>query len=75
MPPLGQARLGRLLEPTMLSVFPVSIISVSRLVVPDSLRPHGLQPHQAPVSMRFSRQGYWSGLAISFSRGSSQPMD
>ena len=28
-------------------------------MVPDSLRPHGLQ---APLSMRFSRQGHWSGL-------------
>ena len=26
----------------------------------DSLRPHG--PHQAPSSMEFSRQEYWSGL-------------
>ena len=25
--------------------------------------------------MRFSRQGYWRGVAISFSRGSSQPRD
>ena len=28
-------------------------------VVSDSLRPHG---HQAPLSMGFSRQEYWSGL-------------
>ena len=27
----------------------------------DSLRPHGLS-HQAPPSMEFSRQEYWSGL-------------
>ena len=27
--------------------------------------------HQAPQSMGFSRQEYWSGFAISFSRGSS----
>ena len=26
--------------------------------------------HQAPLSMGFSRQEYWSGVAISFSRGS-----
>ena len=31
----------------------------SRSVVSDSLRPHG---HQAPPSMGFSRQQYWSGL-------------
>ena len=29
--------------------------------------------HQAPLSMGFSRQEYWSRVAISFSRGSSQP--
>ena len=27
--------------------------------------------YQAPLSMGFSRQQYWSGVAISFSRGSS----
>ena len=26
------------------------------------LQPHGLQPLQAPLSMEFSRQEYWSGL-------------
>ena len=31
--------------------------------------------HQAPLSMGFSRQEYWRGVAISFSRGSSQPRD
>ena len=25
-----------------------------------------LQPHQAPLSRRFSRQGYWSGLSFPF---------
>ena len=30
---------------------------------------------QAPPSMGFSRQEYWSGVAISFSRGSSWPRD
>ena len=43
--------------------------------MPDSLRPPWTEAHQAPVSMRFSRQAYWSGLAISSSRGSSQPRD
>ena len=28
----------------------------------DSLRPRGTVAHQAPLSMGFSRQGYWSGL-------------
>ena len=41
---------------------------LSRSVVSHSLRPHGLQPTawtvacQAPPSMGFSRQEYWSGL-------------
>ena len=26
-----------------------------------TLRPHGLWPHQAPLSMGFSRQEYWGG--------------
>ena len=26
------------------------------------LRPHGLYPPKAPLSMEFSRQEYWSGL-------------
>ena len=28
----------------------------------DSLRPHGTVAYQAPQSMEFSRQEYWSGL-------------
>ena len=36
---------------------------VSRSVVSDSLRPHGLTvAYQAPPSMGFSRQECWSGL-------------
>ena len=35
---------------------------VSRSVVSDSLRPHGLQPTRLLKSMRFFRQRYWSGL-------------
>ena len=30
---------------------------------------------QAPLSMGFSRQAYWSGLPFSYSKGSSQPRD
>ena len=36
-------------------------VSVSRSVMPDSETPW-TAAHQAPLSMRFSRQGYWSGL-------------
>ena len=31
-------------------------------VMSDSLQPHGLCAHQAPLSVEFSRQKYWSGL-------------
>ena len=34
---------------------------LSYSVVSNSLRPHG-DPYQAPPSMGFSRQEYWSGL-------------
>ena len=35
---------------------------LSHSVVSNSLPPHGFVAHQAPLSMGFSRQGYWSGL-------------
>ena len=38
----------------------VNFMCVNLLVVSDSLQPHGLS--QAPPSMGFSRQEYWSGL-------------
>ena len=34
--------------------------SVSRSVVPDSLQPPWTAAHQAPLSIGFSRQEYWS---------------
>ena len=37
-------------------------LPLSCLVVSDSLRPHGLVAHQAPLSMGFSRKEHWSGL-------------
>ena len=41
----------------------VCVCSVSRAVMSDSLWSHGLYvAHQAPLSMRFSRQEYWNGL-------------
>ena len=39
----------------------VCVYAHVRLVVSDSLWPHGLQPCQA-LSMEFPRQEYWSGL-------------
>ena len=37
----------------------------SRSVLSESLRPHGLYvAYQAPPSMRFSRQEYWSGVPL-----------
>ena len=38
-------------------------VSVSCPVVPDSATPW-TAAHQAPLSMRFSRQGYWNGLSF-----------
>ena len=39
--------------------------SVGCLVISNSLRPHGLHAaHQAPPSMGFSRQEYWSGVPL-----------
>ena len=31
--------------------------------------------HQAPLSIEFSRQEYWGGVAILYSRGPSRPRD
>ena len=33
-------------------------------VMSDSLWPHGLPAHQAPLSMEFSRQEHWNGLPL-----------
>ena len=33
-------------------------------VVSDSLQPQGTAAHQASLSVRFSRQEYWSGLPV-----------
>ena len=43
---------------TLLSFYSVCVLSCS--VMSDSLQPHGAR--QAPLSMAFSRQEYWSGL-------------
>ena len=37
-------------------------VCVSRSVVSDSLRPPWAVAHQAPLSMKFSRQEYWRGF-------------
>ena len=39
-----------------------AITSVSHSVMSNSLPPHPLGAHQAPLSMKFSRQECWSGL-------------
>ena len=41
--------------------FRVIDAGVSHSVMSDSLRPHA---HQAPLSVEFSRQEYWSGLPL-----------
>ena len=38
------------------------VLTVSRSVMSDSLQPEWTVDHQAPLSMGFSRQEYWSGL-------------
>ena len=43
--------------------------------MPNSLWPPWTVTRQAPLPMEFSRQEFWSGLPIPFSRGSSQPRD
>ena len=44
-------------------------VHVSCLVVSNSLQPHRLQPHQAPLSMGFSRQEHWSRLPFPSPKG------
>ena len=39
-----------------------SFMSTNRLVMSDSLRPHGLQPTRLLCPWGFSRQEFWSGL-------------
>ena len=46
--------------------------SVNRSVMSDSVTP-GTVARQAPLSTEFSRQEYWSGLAIPFPRGLPNP--
>ena len=43
-------------------------------VVSDSLQPHGLAAHQAPLSMGILQARILEWVAVPFSRGSSQPM-
>ena len=42
--------------------FSLSCAVLSRSVVSNSLRPHGLQPARLPCPWGFPRQEYWSGL-------------
>ena len=42
----------------------VCCMCISQSAVFDSLQPYGLVAHQAPLSMGFSRQRYWSALPI-----------
>ena len=58
----------------ILLVLGVCVLCVSRSVVSDALRPHGLYPsklQQAPLFMGFSRHEHWNGLGNSLQfRGS-----
>ena len=59
---------------TTLSCFIFSMSEWSRSVVSDFFATPWTVANQAPPSMEFSRQEYWSGW-IFFSRGSSRPRD
>ena len=54
-----------------ISLLDSACVCVSRSVMSDSLWPHGLKPVRLLSPWEFSRQEYWSGVAIPFSRGSS----
>ena len=54
---MGMGGFPLLLWPCFLIVSTCSVPSV----MSDSFQPHGMYP-QAPLSMGFSRQEYWSGL-------------
>ena len=43
----------------------VCVCTLSHSVVSNSFWPHGLVTHQAPLSMEFPREEYWSGLSFS----------
>ena len=45
-------------------VLTVTTNEFSHKVISDPQRPHGPQLFQAPASMGFSRQEYWSGLPL-----------
>ena len=42
----------------------MKVKSESEVAQSDSLQPYGLAAYQAPLSMGFSRQEYWSGLPL-----------
>ena len=54
------------------SVFKMCVC-VSRSIMSNSLWPHGFTAYQAPLSMGFSRQEYWSGLPCPPPGGLSDP--
>ena len=63
----------------LISMLTVQILGHSACVlshssVSDSVTPWTVA-RQAPLSMGFSRQANWSGIATSFSRASSRPRD
>ena len=48
--------------PLLTSCVCACVCVCARQVISDSLRPYGTVALQAPLSMGFSRQEYWSGL-------------
>ena len=63
---------GSLSKPCVLCLHKLFLLFFSHLFVPDSFATSWTVARQAPLSMGFPRQEYWSiRVAISFSRGSS----
>ena len=64
-------------QPTQFRIFRLfqSVCVLSCSVMSDPLQPHGLQPIRLHCAWGFSRQEYWSGVAMPSYRGSSQPRD
>ena len=60
-------------EATVIVHSPATACVLSRLVLSDSLRPHGLQPTRLPPSMGILQARVLEWVTIFFSKGSSQP--
>ena len=71
---LSSGSLTWLKKPVQRRLRPCYALVLSHSVMSNSATPWTVAL-QAPLSMGFSRQEYWSRVAISYSRGSSPPRD